>query len=119
MAIHGKMQLNQLIYKIVDAVAWREAELEGVFRGAEIDLSDGYIHFSAAHQVRETLQKHFRGKADLLLVAVEESAVEDGLRWEPSRAGDLFPHLYRELKVTEVRSVVPINENSGPFPGVV
>lgn len=110
--------MTQLIYKIVNAETWRDAEEAGVFRGAEIDLRDGYIHFSAAHQVRETLEKHFQGRADLLLVTVEVSVIEDGLRWEPSRGGDLFPHLYRELRVTEVCSVEPITENRESLPGV-
>lgn len=111
--VFERPHLTRLIYKIVNADAWRAAEHSGVFQGAEIDLRDGYIHFSAAHQVRETLERHFQGKDDLLLVSVDVSVVADGLRWEPSRGGDLFPHLYRELKVAEVSSVEPIPENRG------
>jgi uncharacterized protein (DUF952 family) len=109
--IHEGTHLTRLIYKIVSAESWRIAEQNGVFPGSEIDMRDGYIHFSASHQVRGTLEKHFQGQADLLLVTVDVSAVEDGLRWEPSRGGDLFPHLYRDLKIPEASSVEPIDDN--------
>jgi uncharacterized protein (DUF952 family) len=77
-----------------------------VFAGSPVDIRDGFIHFSTAAQVRETASRHFRGVADLLLVAVDDDVVD--LRWEPSRHGDLFPHLYGPLALTAVRWVRPL-----------
>jgi uncharacterized protein (DUF952 family) len=85
------------IYKICPATAWREAERQGVYRGSADDIRDGFIHFSTAAQVAGTAAKHFAGQADLVLVAVPAAALGDALRWEPSRGGQLFPHLYGEL----------------------
>ncbi len=105
------------IYKISPRAAWREAEAAGVFRGAPIDLADGYIHFSAAHQVAETAAKHFRGQADLVLAAIDADKLGDALRWEPSRGGDLFPHLYGPLPMTAVTTVVdlPLAADGAPI----
>lgn len=86
------------IYKIVTAAQWAEAVRDGSFRGAPVDRADGFIHFSAVHQVRETARKHFSGQRDLLLVAVRASDLGGALRWEVSRGGDLFPHLYGTLE---------------------
>ena len=97
-----------LIYKICSEALWREAERVGVFAGAAIDLEDGYIHFSTAAQARETAAKHFAGQGDLLLVAVDETMLGDALRYEPSRGGDLFPHLYAPLALEAVRWVRPL-----------
>lgn len=94
-----------LIYKIVPASLWREAERSGVFAGSPVDLRDGFIHFSTAAQLAETAQKHFAGQRDLLVVAVDADSLE--LRWEPSR-GQLFPHLYGTLELSAVRSVDPL-----------
>lgn len=96
------------IYKICPAPAWREAERQGAFRGSADDLRDGFIHFSTAAQVAGTLAKHFAGQAGLLLIAVDATALGAGLRWEPSRGGELFPHLYDELDTRAVQSVVPL-----------
>jgi uncharacterized protein (DUF952 family) len=92
-----------LVFKIVGEAEWRAAERAGVFLGAEIDLADGYIHFSAADQVAETAAKWFAGREDLMLVAVEAAALGDVLRWEPSRGGALFPHLHGVLPLSEVK----------------
>jgi uncharacterized protein (DUF952 family) len=97
-----------LIYKICSEALWREAERAGVFAGAAIDLEDGYIHFSTAAQAPETAARHFAGQGDLVLVAIDAGALGDGLRWEPSRGGDLFPHLYGELRLDAVRWVRPL-----------
>jgi uncharacterized protein (DUF952 family) len=97
-----------LIYKICSEALWREAERVGVFAGAAIDLEDGYIHFSTAAQAPETAARHFAGQGDLVLVAIDAGALGDGLRWEPSRGGDLFPHLYGELRLDAVRWVRPL-----------
>jgi len=97
-----------LIYKICPASLWRQAETDGLFRGAPVDLADGYIHFSTAAQARETAARHFAGQADLVLVAVSVAALGPALKWEPSRGGDLFPHLYGPLPVSAAASVVPL-----------
>jgi uncharacterized protein (DUF952 family) len=108
-----------LVYKLCDASVWREAEREGVFRGAPADLADGFIHFSAPEQVARTAAKHFAGCHDLLLIAVETEALGDALVWEPSRGGALFPHLYGELPMSAVRRVEqfdPANPPAAPTP---
>jgi uncharacterized protein (DUF952 family) len=96
------------IYKICESALWREAKRAGAFRGAPIDVRDGFIHFSTAAQVRETAAKHFAGTEDLMLIAVDADALGDGLKWEVSRGGDLFPHLYGELSLAAVRWVKPL-----------
>jgi uncharacterized protein (DUF952 family) len=98
----------QVIYKVCSANEWREAERAGAFRGAAIDLTDGFIHFSTGEQVRETAARHFAGKADLVLVAVATAALGPALRWEPSRGGALFPHLYGVLTLDTVLWVKPL-----------
>ena len=85
--------MTGLVYKIVPAALWRDAQVAGAFRGAPVDLADGFIHFSTAGQARETAAKHFAGQEGLLLVAVDAAALGAALRWEPSRGGGLFPHL--------------------------
>ena len=108
-----------LIYKICPAALWRQAAAEGVFRGAPVDLADGYIHFSTAAQVRETAAKHFAGQRDLLLIAVEAGKLGASLKWEPSRDGALFPHLYGTLDPGLVVSIAPLplgNDGKHEFP---
>jgi uncharacterized protein (DUF952 family) len=97
-----------LIYKICERAAWQEAEREGVFRGAPVDLADGYIHFSAADQLGETAARHFAGQGDLVLVAVEAAALGPALKWEPSRGGALFPHLHGDLPLALASWVRPL-----------
>lgn len=97
-----------LIYKICPRGLWQAAEAAGVFTGAPVDQADGFIHFSTASQAAETAARHFAGQADLLLVAVEAAALGDALRYEPSRGGDLFPHLYGPLPLAAVRAVDPL-----------
>jgi uncharacterized protein (DUF952 family) len=96
------------IYKIVPAALWREAEVAGVFRGAPVDVADGFIHFSTSEQVAETAAKHFAGRSDLLLVRVEAEVLGDNLKWEVSRGGALFPHLYAELPLSDVVATEPL-----------
>ena len=100
--------MAQVIYKICRADEWREAERAGAFRGAAIDLTDGYIHFSTDAQVSETAARHFVGAADLVLVAVAAAALGPALKWEPSRGGALFPHLYGVLTSDAVLWVRPL-----------
>ena len=98
------------IYKILDRAAWRAAEAAGVFTGSAVDLADGFIHFSTADQAQETAQRHFAGQPDLVLLTLDADALGEALRWEPSRGGDLFPHLYAPLpldQVTAVRRLTP------------
>ena len=96
------------IYKICAVALWREAERAGVFRGAGVDARDGFIHFSTAAQVGETAVKHFAGAADLVLVAVDADALDGALKWEVSRGGDLFPHLYGALPLAAVLWAEPL-----------
>jgi uncharacterized protein (DUF952 family) len=97
-----------MIYKICPAPLWREAERAGAFHGSAVDLRDGFIHFSTAGQVAETAAKHFAGERDLVLMTVDAAALGKNLRWEPSRGGALFPHLYGALPVTAVARVDPL-----------
>ena len=96
------------IYKIMTAQQWREAEVAGRFLGAPIDLTDGYIHLSDAATVRETAARHFAGQHDLLLAAVEAERLGDTLKWEVSRGGVLFPHLYAALPLDHVLWIRPL-----------
>jgi uncharacterized protein (DUF952 family) len=105
--------MARLIYKICDAALWHAAELAGSFLGAGIDLADGFIHFSAAEQVAETAAKHFSGQRNLVLVAVAADALGTALKWEISRGGALFPHLYGPLPVSAVKWVRPLALDAG------
>ncbi|HET7848501.1 MAG TPA: DUF952 domain-containing protein [Pseudolabrys sp.] len=96
------------IYKICPAPLWREAERGGAFRGSEVDCRDGFIHFSTGAQLAETAKKHFAGQRDLLLVHVDAARLGEALKWEPSRGGALFPHLYGELPLAAVTRVEPL-----------
>jgi len=100
--------MSQIIYKICPRSLWARAEAAGVFSGAPVDVADGFIHFSTADQVAETAAKHFAGQADLVLVAIDEARLGDALRYEPSRGGALFPHLYGPLPVAAVWWVKPL-----------
>lgn len=97
-----------LIYKIASQDEWAAALASGQFDGAPIDLADGYIHFSTAEQAQETAAKHFAGRDGLLLIALEEALLGEALKWEPSRGGQLFPHLYRPFLTDEVLWARPL-----------
>jgi len=105
--------MSRLIYKICPASLWREAEERGFFIGAPVDLQDGFIHFSTGAQVEETAAKHFSGQRDLLLIAIEEEKLGQELKYEVSRGGDLFPHLYGRLPLAAVRWVKPLPLGTG------
>ena len=96
------------IFKIMGRLEWERAEVEGVYRGSADDLRDRYMHFSTRAQVPGTLEKHFAGRDDLVLVEVETATLGEALRWGASRGGELFPHLYGELPVSAVVGVTPI-----------
>ena len=100
--------MTRTIYKIAPRALWNEAVASGVFKGAPVDLADGFIHFSTAAQARETAAKHFAGQNDLVLVAVDADALGAALRYEVSRGGALFPHLYADLPVEAARWVQPL-----------
>ena len=100
--------MTQTVYKILGAADWAEAQARGRYEGSAVDRRDGYIHLSTAAQVAETARRHFAGQDDLLLVAVDAAALGEALRWEPSRGGDLFPHLYAPLTAAAVRWSTPI-----------
>ena len=86
---------KKFIYKVCDIALWQDAERAGVFTGAEIDLSDGYIHFSTASQLQDTLARHFAGRDGLVLLTVDCAPLD--IKWEAARGGALFPHLYDVL----------------------
>lgn len=100
--------MDRLVYKIVPRMLWEAAEATGVFAGASIDFEDGFIHLSSAAQVKETARLYFADQADLLLIGVDTAAVGDALKWEASRGGDLFPHLYAPLEFSAVDFIVPL-----------
>jgi uncharacterized protein (DUF952 family) len=104
-----------VIYKICTQSAWHEAEHAGAYRGSVVDHRDGFIHFSTAEQAAETASKWFAGQRDLVLVAVDADVLGERLKWEPSRGGALFPHLYGELPLKAVLRVdaLPLDSAGG------
>ena len=100
--------MSEPIYKICPQALWSAAEKAGRFDGAPIDLADGFVHFSSAAQVRETAARHFAGVRDLLLIVVDPEVLGAKLRWEPSRGGELFPHLYGSFSTSAVLTVVTL-----------
>ncbi len=104
------------IYKILLDALWREALVKGRFEGAGIDIADGYIHFSAAAQVRETARRYFHDQPGLVVLEVEADDLGPALRWEPARDGELFPHLYGPLPCARVVAVhpAPVGPNGAP-----
>jgi uncharacterized protein (DUF952 family) len=97
-----------LIYKIFKADEWAALQAKGETLGAPIDLSDGFVHFSTGEQAAETAAKHFAGQDGLVLLALEADDMGDALKWEVSRGGALFPHLYRALRLDEVIWAKPL-----------
>lgn len=91
--------LPEIVYKVVGFEEWDKAVLSGQFEGSEIDIKDGFIHFSTAQQTKQTVAKHFAGRKDLLLVAIATKPMARHYKMEVSRGGDLFPHLYAKLPV--------------------
>ena len=109
------------IYKILDRADWDAAVKAGRFDGAPVDLHDGYIHFSTAEQAQETADKHFHGAPDLVVAAFEAEDLGPALRWEPSRGGQLFPHLYGPLDPALARTVTeaPLGPDGAPRLGAL
>lgn len=104
------------IYKILPRSAWVEAQAAGVFEGSPVDLEDGYIHFSTAAQAQETARRHFAGQADLVVLELDVADLGEAVVWEPSRGGDLFPHLYGALDPAQVMAVheAPLDSDGIP-----
>lgn len=94
-----------MIYKILRPAEWAAAKIRGQLTGSPVDIADGFIHFSTAKQVRETAARHFSGEKELILLAVDPAPLGAALLWEPSRGGDLFPHLYAPLALDRVAGI--------------
>ena len=92
-------------FKVLTAQQWADFERERVFRGAPVDIADGYIHLSTAEQLEDTLAKHFAGQTELMIAEVDLICLGDAIRWEEARGGELFPHLYAELPIHAVVSL--------------
>ncbi|MDU9003969.1 DUF952 domain-containing protein [Sedimentitalea todarodis] len=107
-----------LIYKIFRAEEWAALQADGETRGAPVDLADGFVHFSTAEQAAETAAKHFSGADDLILLAIDADALGDALKWEVSRGGALFPHLYRVLRLSDMlwAKPLPLVDGTHQFP---
>lgn len=103
---------DRIAYKIMSAPELEQMRRDGTFRGSPADIADGFIHLSCGSQVAETWNKHFSGAAGLVLAAIDLSRLGDTVRWEPSRGGQLFPHIYGELSMAAVVSVGPLERAS-------
>lgn len=101
--------MTQVAYKLVDRAEWTAARAEGSYAGSAVDRADGYIHLSGADQLAETARRHYAGRTDLMLVAVDLRPLGDDLRWEASRGGALFPHLYAPLPVATATAERPLS----------
>ena len=104
-----------MIYKVLRSPEWQLFQDQGQTAGAPVDLADGYIHFSTAETLLGTLEKHFAGEDGLWLLACDPAPMGAALRWEPSRGGALFPHLYRALQLTEVAEARALPRDGDSF----
>lgn len=102
------MSTPLLAYKVLTAPQMEALERDGTFAGAPVDLADGYIHLSTAEQLEETVRKHFAGQENLHIAAVDLATLGDAVKWEPSRGGALFPHLYAALPLSAVIAYSPL-----------
>ena len=107
-----------MIYKILANTVWEETRLSGEFSGSASDIADGFIHFSAADQAAETARRHFTGQVGLVLLAVPATSLGAALKWEPSRSGDLFPHLYGPLACAAVAWTRPLRLDADGIPQI-
>jgi uncharacterized protein (DUF952 family) len=103
---------DQIVYKIMSATELKQMQRDGMFCGSPADIADGYIHLSCGSQRAETLDKHFSGVGSLILVAVDLSRLGDTVRWEPSRCGQLFPHIHGRFPVGAVVSVATLERTA-------
>lgn len=102
----------QLAYKVLTSAQMAQLKADGVFKGAPVDLADGYIHLSTEAQLTETVDKHFAGQGDLHIVAVDLAALGTAVKWEPSRGGQLFPHIYADLQLKAVVAYSSLDRDS-------
>ncbi|MGH1415318.1 MAG: DUF952 domain-containing protein [Pelagimonas sp.] len=109
---------HMLIYKILRAPEWADLQAKGETAGAPIDVSDGFVHFSTAAQARETAAKHFAGEVDLTLAALDAERLGAALKWEVSRGGAEFPHLYAPLRLADIvwSEELPLGDGGHQFP---
>jgi uncharacterized protein (DUF952 family) len=109
------------VYKILSRTEWAAAKAAGVFHGGTLDLKDGYIHLSTAAQAGETARLHFKGQADLVLLTLVAEVFGEAIKWEPSRGGQLFPHLYGALNTRDVSVLreLALNAEGWPDPGTL
>lgn len=107
-----------MIYKILTTDQWHSLQAAGETAGAPVDVADGFVHFSTAQQAAETAARHFAGQAGLWLLAMDADALGDALKWEPSRGGALFPHLYGPLRMADViwSRALPLGPDGHIFP---
>jgi uncharacterized protein (DUF952 family) len=103
---------DKIAYKVLTADAWAALNA-GAFQGAPIDVADGFIHLSTASQLTETVNRHFSGQQDLIIAAIDVAALGDAVRWEPSRQGQLFPHVYAPLVREVVIAWCPLERDAG------
>lgn len=97
-----KANASMMIYKVLRPAEWDDLQATGATAGAAVDQADGFVHFSTAAQLQATLARHFADEGNLMLLACEAAGLAEALRWEPSRGGDLFPHLYRHLTLQDI-----------------
>lgn len=110
-----------LIYKVLRPSEWADLQANGHTAGAPIDLADGFVHFSNGEQLATTLALHFTETPDLILLACDADALGDALKWDPSRGGALFPHLYRDLRLADVlwHADLPLKDGIHALPDTV
>lgn len=101
--------MDSVAFKILTADQWAQWQADGLFTGAPVDLADGYVHLSAADQVQGTLDKHFSGQTGLVLAEVDLAMLGDAVKWEVSRGGALFPHVYAALPLAAVKQARPLD----------
>ena len=112
----GQKNSMTLIYKIAHAIEWEAAKRASQYKGSSDDLRDGFIHFSTSEQLEATFTKYFKNKKGLILICVESEKLDEDLKWEPSRGGDLFPHLYAPLPTNLILWEKQINNDEVPNP---
>lgn len=115
-------QIPNTLYRLVRAEDWQAAAASGVYRGAEHDARDGFVHLSTAAQAEDTAERHYSGVPDLLLLTLDARRLDGEIRFEPSSGGELFPHLYGTIPVEAVLEVqrIPLDPEGGfrfPFLG--
>jgi uncharacterized protein (DUF952 family) len=104
--------MSEMVYKIARRFEWEEAEKTGIYPGSADDRRDGFIHLSSASQVYATCSRYFAGESEIILVSVESSLLGPALKWEESRRGEKFPHLYAPLVLASVHSVTEIRRSA-------